>query len=295
MKVVVVGKKGQVARSLAERAAAHPSMDLTLIGRPELDLEIPGSAAAAIERATPDVVVNAAAYTVVDDAEDEPERALRINGEAAGEIATAAAAAGAAMIQLSTDYVFDGRVAGGYDETARPNPLGVYGRSKLQGEDRVRAACPRHAIVRTAWVFSPFGHNFVKTMMAAAHKRDVLTVVDDQVGSPTSALDLADGLLALIDRWAERPSEGVGETYHLAGSGSTSWCGFASAIMDECRARGRPWAQVEPIATEDWPTNAARPRNSVLDSTKFERTFDFAMRPWQDSMAEVVARVAEQA
>jgi dTDP-4-dehydrorhamnose reductase len=295
MRILVVGKDGQVARSLGERAEAHEAIGLTLVGRPELDLEIPGSAGAVIERGAPDVVINAAAYTAVDDAEDEPEHAFRINAEAAGEIATAAARVGAAMIQLSTDYVFDGRAAGAYDENARPNPLGVYGRSKLLGEEQVREACPRHAIVRTAWVYSPFGRNFVKTMVAAAEKRDVLSVVDDQLGSPTSALDLADGLLALVECWRERPDEGVGEMFHLAGSGTASWCGFAAAIMDECRARGLASAKIEPITTEDWPTKAVRPRNSVLNSGKFERTFGYSMPPWRGSMAEVVARLAEQA
>ena len=287
MRIVVTGTEGQLTRSLVERASLHPGIELLALGRPQLDLEIPGSVAKAIADAAPDVVINAAAYTAVDQAEDEPERAFRINADAAGEIADAAAQAGAAVIQLSTDYVFDGQGSGAYREDAAVNPLGVYGRSKLAGEEQVRAANPRHAIVRTAWVYSPFGRNFVKSMMAAADGRDRLTVVDDQRGSPSSALDLADGLLAMI-----HVGGGWGETYHLAGSGETNWCGFAREIMDQCAANGLPHVPVDPIHTEDWPTRAVRPRNSVLDSGKFSRAFAFAMPDWRKSTRTVVERLA---
>ena len=289
MKILVTGTEGQVARSLVERAQLHPKVELVAVGRPLLDMEIPGSVAAAIAKAAPDLVINAAAYTAVDQAEDEPERAFRINGEAAGEIAEAAAQAGAAIIQLSTDYVFAGDGEGAYREDAPVDPLGVYGRSKLLGEKYVGAANPRHAIVRTAWVYSPFGRNFVKSIMAAAGVREKLTVVDDQRGSPTSALDIADGLLAMIGR-----EEGLGQTYHLAGRGAVSWCGFAREIMVQCAANGLPNVPVEPIRTEDWPTRAVRPRNSVLDSTKFEATFGFVMPEWTVSVANVVARLARE-
>ena len=291
MKVLVTGTEGQLARSLAERARLHPGIELLALARPKLDFEVPGSAAAAITEAAPDVVVNAAAFTAVDQAEDEPERAFRINADAAGEVAAAAAQAGAAVVQLSTDYVFDGHGEGPYSEDAPVNPLGVYGRSKLAGEEQVRAANPRHAIVRTAWVYSPFGRNFVKSMIAGAATRDRLTVVDDQRGSPTSALDLADGLLAMIEAGA-----GWGETYHLAGAGeATTWCDFAREIMAQCAANHLPAVPVEPIRTEDWPTRAVRPRNSVLDSSRFEEAFGFAMPNWRLSAREVVERLAREA
>lgn len=292
MKVLVTGADGQLARSLVERAVERTGIKLTAVGRPKLDLAVPGSAAAAIEAIRPDVVINVAAYTAVDKAEDEPELAFRINADAAGEVAEAASRVGAATVQISTDYVFDGRGAGSYDETSPTNPLGIYGRSKLAGEDQVRAANPRHIIVRTAWVYSPFGSNFVKTMMAAARTRDVLTVVDDQIGSPSSALDLAEGLLRMADGWIDKPALGMGETYHLAGSGKTSWCGFAAFIMDECRKVSLPAAEVRPIATADWPTRAERPANSVLASGKFENTFGYGMPEWQRSVARVVERFA---
>jgi dTDP-4-dehydrorhamnose reductase len=292
MKLLVTGRHGQLARSLVERAPFHPDVEIIALGRPELDLETPGSAERAIETVRPDAVINAAAYTAVDQAEDEPERARRINAEGAAEVAAGAARIGAAIIQISTDYVFDGRADEPYDERAAPNPLGVYGRTKLAGEELVRAANPNHLIVRTAWVYSPFGRNFMKTMMHLAESRETLSVVDDQRGCPTSALDLTAGLLRVVDGWSRGEATGIGETYHLAGTGETSWCGFARAIMAECRERGLPAAAVQAIATADWPTKAARPANSVLDSTKFEREFGFAMPQWEDSLGDVVARLA---
>ncbi|MES2119084.1 MAG: dTDP-4-dehydrorhamnose reductase [Pseudomonadota bacterium] len=291
MKVLVTGRSGQLARSLAERAEGR--VELVTMGRPELDLEEPGSAANAIAAARPDVVINAAAYTAVDEAEDEPERAMRINAEAAGEVAVAAAKLGVPVIQISTDYVFDGRGEGGYPEDAPTAPLGVYGRTKLAGEEAVRGANPRHVMVRTAWVYSPFGRNFVKTMMGAAKVREVLTVVDDQRGNPSSALDLADGLLAMVERWRDVPDLGLSQTYHLAGTGSTSWCGFARAVMAECAKLGLAAAKVQPIASADWPTKASRPHNSQLSSEKFVRDFGFVMPPWERSLTAVVARLAK--
>jgi dTDP-4-dehydrorhamnose reductase len=291
VKVLVTGRGGQVASALNELAGNHPKIELQFVSRPEVDLAAPGSVAAAIEAARPDVVINAAAHTAVDQAEDEPELAWRVNADAAGEVAQAAAGVGAAVVQLSTDYVFDGSGEGPYEEDAPTAPLGVYGRTKLAGEQQVSAANPRHAIVRTAWVHSPFGRNFVKTMITAARTRDVLTVVDDQRGNPSSALDLADGLLAMLKKWLDQPELGLGQTYHLAGTGSTSWCGFARAIMADCARLGQPSARIEPIATADWPTKAARPLNSQLSSEKFARTFGFVMPPWEQSLAQVVERL----
>ena len=201
MRVLVTGQEGQLARSLAERAADHPELDIITTARDLVDLSCAGSVAAAIAAVRPDLVINAAAYTGVDLAEDEPALAFRINAEAAGETAAAALQAGAAIVQLSTDYVFDGESSEPYREDAPANPMSVYGRSKLAGEEAVRAANPLHLILRTAWVYSPFGRNFVKTIVAAARDRDRLDVVDDQHGCPTSALDLADSILAIADSW----------------------------------------------------------------------------------------------
>jgi dTDP-4-dehydrorhamnose reductase len=292
MKVLVTGKEGQLVKSLLERSQGRPGLRLTALGRPDLDLEQPGSAAEAIARFAPDVVINAAAYTAVDQAEDEPDRAFRINGEAAGEVAAAARAAGARIIHISTDYVFDGGGEGAYAEDAPVNPLGVYGRSKLAGEEQVRSANPHHAIVRTAWVYSPFGKNFLKTMIALGATRDLVTVVADQYGNPSSALDLADGLLAVVERWSQGAGSGLGETYHLAGTGSASWYDFAAFIFAELAALGLPSAEVQPLSTADWPTKAVRPRNSRLDSSKFARDFGFEMPAWQSSTALAVRRLA---
>lgn len=283
MKILVTGREGQLVRSLLERGDGR---DIVALGRPDLDLEVDGSARAAIRAARPDVVINAAAYTNVDQAEDEPERASRINGAAAGEVAAAAREVGASVIQISTDYVFDGTAAEAYAEDASTNPIGVYGRSKLQGEDHVRDANPEHAIVRTAWVYSPFGRNFVKTMMTLAQTRDALNVVADQRGNPTSALDLADGVFALIDAGVPQG------TYHLAGTGDASWFDLAEHVFSECARLGLPSAEAHPIATADYPTRAVRPANSRLDCARFESATGFHMPAWKDSASQTVARLA---
>ena len=294
MRVLVTGREGQLARSLAERGAGLPGLCVQALGRPELDLERPESIASAIAAAAPDVVVNAAAYTAVDQAEDEPEAAFRINAAAAGEVAAAARRAGAPVIQVSTDYVFDGSGAGPYDESAATNPLGAYGRSKLEGERRVAAENPDHLIVRTAWVYSPWGRNFLKTMLGAARQREALDVVADQRGSPTAAGDLADGILAAIGQWRERPGLGLGGVYHLAGTGEASWFEFAAAIFVEAGRLGLPTASVRPVETADWPTRAPRPANSVLDSSRFARDFGYRAPLWQSSVAVVVAELSRR-
>ena len=288
MRILLTGREGQVARSLLEKAEARPDVELVPAGRPEVDLAEPGSVARVIRAVAPDLVINAAAYTAVDQAEDEPELAIRINAEAAGEAAAAARTAGAAIIQLSTDYVFDGQSSAPYREDAPTNPLSVYGRSKLAGEEAVRAANPDHLILRTAWVYSPFGRNFVRTMVAAARDRDVLKVVDDQQGCPTSALDLAAAILVIIQQW---PFE-IGLTYHLAGSGSASWFELASEVMANCRRLGLPAAEVRPIRTADWPTKAVRPPYAVLDCTRIHRDLGLQLPDWQTGVAATVERLA---
>ncbi len=287
MKVLVTGREGQLVSSLVERARSDPSLSLVPLGRPELDLERPGAAAAAIRATAPDLVINAAAWTAVDAAEDESDRAFRINADAAGEIAEGAGAVGAPIIQISTDYVFDGSSTTPYREEDPVAPIGVYGRSKLAGEAQVRAANPDHLIVRTAWVYSPFGRNFLRTMMAAAELRDELRVVADQRGSPTNALDLADALLVIVRNW--RPG-----TVHLAGGGGASWFDFAAAIMDERARHGLRAPPVVPIATAEWPTPAARPPNWGRDCGRAEDWFGVRLPAWRDSVAGLVGRLAAQ-
>ncbi|MGE5722833.1 MAG: dTDP-4-dehydrorhamnose reductase [Sphingomonadales bacterium] len=288
--LLVIGRQGQLARSLAERAG-HWGLFPAFAARPALDLADEASIRRAIAEHPAPIVVNAAAYTAVDQAEAEAALAERINAAAAGTLAQAAADAGARLIHVSTDYVFDGRSAYPYDESVEPAPINAYGRSKLAGEEAVRAALPAHAIVRSSWVYSPFGRNFVRTMLDLGASRDLLRVVDDQVGTPTSALDLADALLAIARAWRDGSDTGLGEIYHVAGSGETSWAGFAREIFRHSRASGGPSAEVEGIATEDWPAAAARPRNSRLSSAKFARDFGITLPAWQDSSAQVVERL----
>jgi dTDP-4-dehydrorhamnose reductase len=286
VKLLVTGRQGQVARSIDERAREHPELQIDFAGRLEVDLAVPGSLAAAIERIRPDVLINAAAYTDVEKAELEPELARRINADAAGEAAAACAIVGASIIQLSTDYVFDGRLDRPYREEDPVSPLNVYGASKAAGEEQVRSANPRHLILRTSWVVSPFGRNFVKTMVEAAGTRDRLTVIDDQCGKPTSALDLAAAILSLLETW-----DGTGRTYHLAAAGEASWFDLARAVMDECGKLGAPAAEVDPIRSSDWPTLAVRPANSVLDCSRIAEELGIRLPPWREAVKPIVARI----
>jgi dTDP-4-dehydrorhamnose reductase len=285
VKLLVTGRCGQLARSIEERSADYPELEVHFTSRPEFDLAVPDSIAGAIEAGRPDVVINAAAYTNVDKAEQEPELAHRINADAAAEAAEASASVGATIVQLSTDYVFDGRLDRPYREDDPVHPLNVYGASKAAGEDRVRAANPRHLILRTSWVVSPFGRNFVKTMVEAARTRDRLTVVDDQRGKPTSALDLADAILTISGSFDHYG------TYHLAAADEASWFDLACAVMERCRELGAPAAAVEPVPSSDWPTAAVRPANSVLDCSRIEQ-LGIRLPQWQSSVRQIVDRLA---
>lgn len=293
-RILVTGREGQLVRSLIERAGGH-DVELIALGRPDVDLETPGGAHAAIVGLRPDLVINAAAYTNVDQAEDEPDRALRVNADAAGEVAAAALAVGAPVVQISTDYVFDGAASDPYREDQATGPVGVYGRTKLAGEEQVRAANPDFVVVRTAWVYSPFGRNFVKTMMTLAETRDTLNIVADQRGNPTSALDLADGLLALAAQLARGDRTSLGQVYHLAGTGAASWCDLAAHVFATRTKLGLPSARANPVTTADYPTKAVRPANSMLDCAKFTRDVGFAMPAWRESVSAAVARIARNA
>jgi dTDP-4-dehydrorhamnose reductase len=290
--ILVIGRDGQLARSLAERARTL-RITLASIGRPELDLAHLEMIGPELRGMGAKIIINAAAYTAVDLAESESSLSEQVNAIAPGVIAAEARAVGARVVHLSTDYVFDGASTEPYVESATVGPLGVYGRTKLSGEGAVRAAGPDHAIVRTSWVYSPFGRNFVRTMLELARTRERLRVVDDQIGNPTSALDLADGLLVLATSWLAGGEVGLGQTYHLAGTGATSWAGLARETFAISARLGGPTAQVEPIATSQWPTAAARPRNSRLDSSRFAADFGFSAPPWRESLALVVQRLLE--
>lgn len=292
MKLVIVGRSGQLARSLAERGASQRGLQVVALGRPELDLERPGSAAAAIRQAGADVVINASAYTAVDKAEQEPERAFQVNAEGAGEVAEAARRVAARILHVSTDYVFNGRAGRAYHAEDSADPLNVYGRSKLQGEERVRAAAPDHLIVRTSWVYGPFGGGFVSTMLQLAAKQASVRVVDDQYGTPTSVIDLADGLLAVATSWDRGSDAGLGRTMHLAGADVASWAELARGIFAEAARLGLPTARVAPIPNADYPVLAKRPLHSALDSTDFKAAFEFEAPGWQRALPPVLAGIA---
>jgi dTDP-4-dehydrorhamnose reductase len=296
VRILVTGRGGQVARSLAERADAHPDAEVAFAGRPHVDLLQPKTVRAAILRARPDVVVSAAAYTAVDEAEDEPERAFAVNANGAGVVASAAADAGAAIIHLSTDYVFSGNASGEYTETDTTDPRNVYGRSKLEGEHVVATANPRHVILRTAWVYSPFGKNFVKTMLSLASQRDHVRIVADQWGNPTSAADIAEGILLIAktittDRRVQFGQAEFYGVFHLAGAESTNWVGLARQVFAASATLGGPSAQIEEIATADYPTKARRPQNSRLSCEKLLGVYGWRPPQWQASCAAVVARL----
>lgn len=268
MRILVTGKEGQVARCLADRAADHPKLQLIFAAREGtevlVDLAQQNTLRAAVCSIRPDVIINAAAYTAVDQAEDEPELAMAVNGSAPGILAEETARLGARIIQISTDYVFNGEL----DRPYRPDdpvcPIGVYGKTKLAGENAVRAANPDHVIARTAWVYSPYGKNFYNTMMRLAQTKDEISVVDDQIGNPTSAFEIADGLLEVCDDWEAGGSLCLGETIHLVGPEAMTWCGFARKIFAESKASGGPFCDVNAISSDDYPTKARRPANSRL-------------------------------
>ena len=285
MRILVTGRNGQLATALIEQAAKWPGNDVIAMGRPELDFEDLTSIGPAIAGMRPDLVVNAAAYTAVDKAEQEAEKAFAVNRDGAAAAAAAAARLAVPFIHISTDYVYPGTKPEPYLESDATGPLGVYARSKLDGEIAVRAAHPSALILRTSWVYSPFGANFVKTMLRIGKDRAEVSVVDDQIGNPTSALDLADAILRIA------PGFDAGGTYHLCGSGDVTWCGFAREIFALSKARGGPAPKVKAITTTDYPTPARRPANSRMSTDAFAARFGFRLRPWQEALAETVARL----
>lgn len=280
--ILVAGREGQVARALA--AAALPAgVEIVALGRPDLDLLDQASIDRAMERLSPDLVINAAAYTAVDQAETDEADAFALNADGAGHLAQAAAKCGAPILHLSTDYVFDGSKAGPYAETDPVAPLGVYGASKLAGERAVAAANPDYFILRTAWVYSPFGKNFVKTMLRLADTRDELGVVSDQVGNPTSAADIAAGLVAVAQRIKTNPADVTPGIYHMTATGEASWADFAEAIFGASAALGGPSARVNRIGSSEFPTPVKRPANSRLDCGRLSAAFGVTLPAWQGS------------
>ncbi|MFA7637800.1 MAG: dTDP-4-dehydrorhamnose reductase [Parvibaculum sp.] len=285
--LLITGAGGQVGRELVARGS-KAGFDILALARDELNIADGEAVAQVIATGTPDVVINAAAYTAVDRAESEPEAANAINAAGAGHIAKACAAANIPVLHVSTDYVFDGRGTRPYREDDPIAPQSVYGVSKAAGEEAVRKATAHHIILRTSWVFSPHGNNFVKTMLRLAGERDELAVVNDQQGCPSAASDIAEALLTLAERALRDPDTFSWGTYHFCNRGKTSWHGFACAIMRKAAKRGGRSVPVRGIPTTDYPTPARRPVWSVLDFGKLERTFGIVPRPWEEALAEVL-------
>jgi dTDP-4-dehydrorhamnose reductase len=288
--IVVFGGNGQLGQELA-RAGAGRGAALTAIGRDQADITDASAVAAAVTAYRPTLVVNAAAYTKVDLAETETAGAAAANSEGPAVLARACAGAGIPLLHVSTDYVFDGRTARPYLETDVVNPLNAYGRSKAAGEAAIKDVLPRHIILRTAWIYGEFGHNFLKTIVRLAADRKELRVVADQFGTPTSTRDLATTILRIAPRVAGADDAGLWGTYHFTASGATTWHEFATAIVAaQAPLTGRA-PKVTAITTAEYPTPAVRPANAVLDCGKFGRVFGFRGRPWADEAADVTRAV----
>lgn len=290
MKTLVTGARGQLGSELV-RQALQRGWPVVPLARTALDIGDRDAVMRAIGKIRPSAVLNAAAYTRVDDAEREPELAMRVNGEGPWTLAQACREEGIPIVHFSTDYVFDGRSSRPYQPEDPPSPLGAYGRSKWEGEQAVREETDRHIILRTAWVFGVQGHNFVKSILRRAAADDPLRVVDDQVGSPTAAEDLARAALTALEH-ARDSGEGWG-THHFVNAGQTTWHGFAEQIV----ARGAPahTRGIERIATADLGLPAPRPAYSVLDTTSFVETFGLTPRPWEAALDQVLERLQSAA
>ncbi len=289
-KALIIGRTGQLARELARRPTP---LATTFLGRDQLDLARPADAAAAVAAAKPDVVLIAAAYTAVDRAETEEAAARLVNAAAPGAIAEACARAGAALVHVSTDYVFDGTKPAPYVETDPVAPVSAYGRTKAAGEAAVLAAGGPAAVVRTSWVYSPWGSNFVKTMLRLARERDELRVVADQQGRPTSAADLAGAVLVVAERLVERDAAVQG-LLHYAGGGDAVWADFAEAVVAGSARRGGRSVPVRRITTAEFPTPAPRPANSRLDTTKIN-ALGISSPPWRESLARCLDKLCAEA
>jgi dTDP-4-dehydrorhamnose reductase len=284
MRVLVAGREGQVARALVARLGAGGHA-LTALEPPELDLTDDASVDAAMAEASPELVVIDAAYSAVDRAEDEAALAFAVNRDGAARLAAAAAARGLPFVHFSTDYVFDGRKGAPYVETDAPKPLGAYGRSKEEGERAVLAANPRCVILRTAWVCSPDGGNFVKTMLRLAREREELRVVADQQGAPSFAADLAEAVARMAPRLLAAPAgDAAFGLFHLTGAPHTTWHGFAREILDQAAARGHPRPRLTPIATAEYPTRAVRPPDGRLDCSRITAVHGIAPADWRASL-----------
>jgi len=287
-RILVTGRGGQLATGLAEALPAQ-GFETLLVGRPEFDFDDATTVAAAFDAAAPDAVVNCAAWTAVDAAEEQEPAAFRANALGPAMVAAHCAARGIPLIQISTDYVYDGRKGAPYVETDAPSPLGAYGRTKLAGDWAALAGNPRTVVLRTAWVFAPMGNNFVRTMLRVGAERPELRIVADQQGSPTAAPDLADAIAAVLRCIADGGwRDAYRGVFHATGAGFTTWHAFATAIFAAARG-SRP--VLHAITTAEYPTKAVRPADGRLDQSKLHEVFGVQLPPWQDGLARVMARL----
>lgn len=286
IRILITGGSGQVGTEL-RRLQWPEGFELDAPGRGILDLANPGQIRDYVHDGGFAAVLNPAACTAVDAAEDDVATAFAVNALGPAALADATRTLGIPLIHVSTDYVFGGTKTAPYTETDPIGPLGVYGASKEAGEQAVRSGNPRHVIMRTAWVFSPFGANFVKTMLRLGQTRDVLRVVDDQTGSPTAAADIAQALARITARMLADGAAPAG-TCHFVNAGTVSWCGFAREIFRQAQDRGMSVPTVEAILTTDFPTRAARPANSVLSTDKIGRDYGISPRLWTDALRETM-------
>lgn len=292
-RILVTGRGGQLATGL-EAALPAQGLEALLVGQPEFEFDKPETVAAALHALKPDAVVNCAAWTAVDAAEDDEAGAFRANALGPALLGRLTREAGIPIIQISTDYVFDGLKGAPYLESDLPNPVGAYGRTKLAGEWAAQAANPRCIVLRTAWVFAPMGKNFLHTMLALGEQRPELRVVADQWGSPTAAPDLADAITAMLAHIRDRGwRDDFAGTYHATGGGFTTWHGFAEAIFTEAARHGAPHPKLHAIATADYPTKAKRPADGRLDNGKLARVFGVALPPWEAGLARVMAALRQ--
>lgn len=289
--ILVAGKSGQLARCLVELAADR-KIPIIAAGRPELDIEDAETIERAVATTTPKALVNAAAYTSVDKAESEPDRAFAINCDGAARLASAARRRNIPFIHVSTDYVFDGRKSAPYTESDAASPLSVYGRSKLAGENAVLHAHPGALVLRTSWLYSRYGENFLNAMLRLAATRDIVRVVDDQQGAPTAARDFAGAVLDIVASLTAPAAGDRGGIYHLTAAGETTWHGFAAAIFADWQRRGYRVPSLAPIATADYPTPARRPANSRLDCRKIQQSFGITPPPWSGALNACLDEVA---
>lgn len=294
--ILLTGVNGQLGHQL--RTALASLGNIVALNRTELNLSQADSILQALERHQPDIIVNPAAYTAVDRAESEVEQARSVNAAAPALLAQWAARRQALLLHYSTDYVFDGAGERPWREDDPVQPRSVYGQSKWEGEEAVRAAAPRHLILRTSWVFGAHGGNFLKTILRLAQERDNLRVVADQIGAPTSTALISEVTAALLRDYLRKPTDFAYGSYHLAAQGETSWHGYARFLVAEAEKLGFTLrlspADITPIATADYPLPAPRPANSRLDCTKLQRTFGLALPRWESGVEQVLAELAAQ-